>query len=335
MPIETAEAIDDSTHKSTAVESIGELIESLTVDGIAPNRASCPALIEQLRQAATSKINAIICCAIDSDPLVPVNATVASESKADVVEGLKLLARLLKPRRIWFVAEPAVLSRCKASHRSASPMCSVRPVTLRADYPLTDARLLLRTVLRRRVKPTDLPTRAKALVLDAPAAADLGCWARTGVAGTTVPMGVRDHVKRTVKLVRTPRGASIGQLLEAMGIPAEAALVRSGDFLRDQFVQTDHRLGNGELCLHITAPQRPEPAEPCIRCAWCVEACPARIHPAGLLEAAQRNDLAMAHRFGLRSCIDCGICSYVCPSHLPLLQSIRQLREAAEVAEPQ
>jgi electron transport complex protein RnfC len=57
-----------------------------------------------------------------------------------------------------------------------------------------------------------------------------------------------------------------------------------------------------------------------------VEACPVRIHPAGLLEAAQDNDIAAAEWYGLQACVECGICSYVCPSRLPLLPAIRELR---------
>jgi electron transport complex protein RnfC len=52
-----------------------------------------------------------------------------------------------------------------------------------------------------------------------------------------------------------------------------------------------------------------------------------RIQPAGLLDAAQRADPELAERYGLEACIECGVCSYVCPSHLPLLGGIRKLKE--------
>jgi electron transport complex protein RnfC len=61
-----------------------------------------------------------------------------------------------------------------------------------------------------------------------------------------------------------------------------------------------------------------------------VESCPVQITPAGLLEAAQRRDLDMARSYGLAACVDCGICSYVCPSRLPLLSGIRFLRTMQE-----
>ena len=50
------------------------------------------------------------------------------------------------------------------------------------------------------------------------------------------------------------------------------------------------------------------------------------IHPAQLLEASQQEDTHMALSAGLELCIECGICSYICPSQLPLASSIRKLK---------
>jgi electron transport complex protein RnfC len=66
--------------------------------------------------------------------------------------------------------------------------------------------------------------------------------------------------------------------------------------------------------------------QPCIRCGWCVWSCPESVHPAGLLEAAQQDDLEMAERFGMHACTECGECERVCPSRLPLGVSIHKLK---------
>ena len=86
-------------------------------------------------------------------------------------------------------------------------------------------------------------------------------------------------------------------------------------------------IATSELCIDVSPTQPPVNPEPCIRCGWCVQACPSRIHPAGLLEAAQLHDSVLANRYGIDACIECGICSYVCPSRLPLLPAIRELRK--------
>jgi electron transport complex protein RnfC len=42
----------------------------------------------------------------------------------------------------------------------------------------------------------------------------------------------------------------------------------------------------------------------------------------GLLAAKREYDL-MADNFFLGECFECGCCSYVCPSHIPLVQQFR------------
>ena len=63
---------------------------------------------------------------------------------------------------------------------------------------------------------------------------------------------------------------------------------------------------------------------PCIHCGECLNACPKSLNPTqmGLLAAKREYDV-MADRFSLGECFECGCCSYVCPSHIPLVQQFR------------
>jgi electron transport complex protein RnfC len=63
---------------------------------------------------------------------------------------------------------------------------------------------------------------------------------------------------------------------------------------------------------------------PCIHCARCVEACPLFLNPSQLgLLAKNEEYVQMADDFNLMDCFECGACSYVCPSHIPLVQYFR------------
>jgi Na+-translocating ferredoxin:NAD+ oxidoreductase subunit C len=66
------------------------------------------------------------------------------------------------------------------------------------------------------------------------------------------------------------------------------------------------------------------PSYPCIHCGECVKACPKKLNPTqmGLLATKSEYDV-MADRFSLGECFECGCCSYVCPSHIPLVQQFR------------
>jgi electron transport complex protein RnfC len=60
----------------------------------------------------------------------------------------------------------------------------------------------------------------------------------------------------------------------------------------------------------------------CIRCARCILACPVRLHPVLIYNAIDKGNLEKAKRLYIKDCIACGICSYVCPSGIPLAGTI-------------
>ena len=67
----------------------------------------------------------------------------------------------------------------------------------------------------------------------------------------------------------------------------------------------------------------PKPAQPCIRCGFCAEACPATLLPQQLFWHSKSGNSDQLEKHALSDCIECGVCSYVCPSSIPLVQYFR------------
>lgn len=65
------------------------------------------------------------------------------------------------------------------------------------------------------------------------------------------------------------------------------------------------------------------PAQACIRCGLCAEACPASLLPQQLYWYAQAQNFERLQAHNLFDCIECGACAYVCPSNIPLVQYYR------------
>ena len=67
---------------------------------------------------------------------------------------------------------------------------------------------------------------------------------------------------------------------------------------------------------------------PCIKCGECVESCPMGLNPSTLgMLAAKREYDQMGDHFHLGDCFECGCCTYVCPSNIPLVQQFRVAKQ--------
>ncbi|WP_419843513.1 electron transport complex subunit RsxC [Actinobacillus pleuropneumoniae] len=75
----------------------------------------------------------------------------------------------------------------------------------------------------------------------------------------------------------------------------------------------------------------PEPERSCIRCSSCSDACPVGLLPQQLYWYARSEDHDKSKEYHLDACIECGVCAYVCPSYIPLIQYFRQ--EKAKITE--
>ena len=72
---------------------------------------------------------------------------------------------------------------------------------------------------------------------------------------------------------------------------------------------------------------------PCIRCGYCVDACPIFLDPSRLGLLAKNGEYQqMADEHHLMDCFECGSCSFVCPSHIPLVQQFRVAKSTVRKA---
>ena len=65
------------------------------------------------------------------------------------------------------------------------------------------------------------------------------------------------------------------------------------------------------------------PETPCTRCGKCVEKCPMGLMPVQLNSYAKIGDLETCVKYDALDCIECGVCSFTCPSGNHITQRIK------------
>lgn len=130
-----------------------------------------------------------------------------------------------------------------------------------------------------------------------------------------------------------PIGTSIRELLNVTGLKSEPGKVVVGGPMNGKAIcSVDDpvvKVSNAVLAFDEKSAVLPE-ASACINCGHCIEKCPVGISVASVERMMKIADeeyrVKMLIDTGVRQCVDCACCSYVCPAHRPLLQINQQAK---------
>ena len=287
-------------------------------------------------QGGGDKIDTLIINAAECEPYITADDRLMQDCAAQIVEGVRILAHILKPQRILIGIEdnkPQAISMMRAVLADSHDM-QLRVIPTK--YPSGGAKQLTQILTGKQV-----PHGGRS--------SDIGILMQNVGTAYAIKRAVIDGEPLTERVV-TLTGESItqpGNVWARLGTPVSHLLTFAG-FRPSQ----DQKVIMGGPLMGFTLPWldvpvvkitncllAPSPSEMgeqeeeqgCIRCSACADSCPADLLPQQLYwySKGQQHDKATAHN--LADCIECGACAYVCPSNIPLVQYFRQ--EKAEIRE--
>ena len=121
-------------------------------------------------------------------------------------------------------------------------------------------------------------------------------------------------------------GTPFSQMIEACGgLPeGDNKVLAGGPMMGKAVISLDVPVtkGTNSITVLTDADAHRKKAEPCIRCAKCVEACPMGLEPYLLATLSVMKEYERLEAEEVTSCIACGSCQFTCPSHRPILDNI-------------
>ena len=139
-------------------------------------------------------------------------------------------------------------------------------------------------------------------------------------------------VKEPKNLI-APIGTRISYLLEQVSLSSEPGKIVIGGPMNGTATCSAEdpivKVANAVLVFDEKHSVLPTPTA-CIHCGRCIEKCPININVAAVDDAMKLEDESKREKAliatGMRQCVDCGCCSYICPARRPLLANNQEAK---------
>ena len=284
-------------------------------------------------------VDTIIINGTECEPYLTADHRVMLENPEDVVLGIRYLLKATGAKQAIVAVESNKSDAVNALRAIIPPNANIKVEELPVKYPQGAEHILMKTLLGREKPAGGLPIDIHTMCFNVTSTSEIGRLLPhgAGLQERVITIGGPAVVKKGN--YRIAIGTPLRFVLETLGTLDEISSVFLGGPMMGQAVSsldipiTKNTVGVIALTHRETKPMTTRNEYPCIRCASCLEACPLFLNPSQLgLLAKQKAYDRMASEFHLNTCFECGCCTYVCPSHIPLVHRFRVAKAALRKA---
>lgn len=292
----------------------------------------------KLKPPADATIDTLLLNGAECEPYITSDHRQMLEQPREIVEGAKIILKILGIKVCQIGIESnkpdAIASMTKAAGEGSSSEYNLAVRGLEVKYPQGSEKQLIQAITGRKVPSMALPSAVgvvvhnvgtaravyDAVVLNKPL-----CEKVVTISGS----GIARAANLQVKI-----GTRISDIVNYLGgiKPTTEKIVVGGPMMGFAVSSLDVPVTKTtSAVLFLTAGEiDTRPHSQCIRCGWCLDACPMGLEPKEIGVYVEANRAADTAQFGVFDCFECGSCAYICPAKRPLVQFIRLAKMKAK-----
>ncbi|MBI5212359.1 MAG: electron transport complex subunit RsxC [Nitrospirae bacterium] len=273
-------------------------------------------------------VDVVILNGAECEPYLTADYRLMIERPQEVVEGLKVLMKILGVNKGFIGIENNKPDAVEAMKNAVSGESNIQVCPLEVKYPQGAEKMLIKAAVGREVPPRGLPMDVGVVVHNIGTATAIYEAARYGKplierVVTVTGEGIKEPKNLMVKI-----GTLVSDLIEECGgFKSEAAkVVSGGPMMGFALYSLDVPVTKGTSGILVLPEEGVVHAEefgPCIRCGRCIDICPMGLMPSMLSILSEKGFYEETKEYNLFDCFECGSCTYVCPSKRPIVQLVR------------
>ncbi len=292
----------------------------------------------KLKPPANAKIDTLLLNGAECEPYITADHRQMLEHSAEIIEGAKIILKILGINKCQIGIESnkpdAIQAMGDAARAGSTAGYTLSVQGLQVKYPQGSEKQLIQALVGRKVPSMALPSAVGVVVHNVSTARAIFdavvhnkplCEKVVTISGGGIhkPANLLVKVGTKVRDIVHHLGGTKPELVKIiMGGPMMGFAVSSLDVPVTKTTSS---------VLFLTAQEiDSRPHSQCIRCGWCLDACPMGLEPKEVgvyVEANRSEDTA---QFGVFDCFECGSCAYICPAKRPLVQFIRLAKMKAK-----
>jgi len=315
---------DNPDYMSLPPEELKEKVKAAGIVGM--GGATFPTVVK-LSPPKEKPIDAVLINGAECEPYLTADYRLMVERPKEVIEGLKVLMRILGVQKGYVGIEnnkPDAVAKMK----EAASGSGIEVLALEVKYPQGAEKMIIKAILGREVPPRALPMDVGVVVQNVGTALAIYEAARFGKplierVVTVTGEGIAEPKNLMVRI-----GTKVSDLIEECGgfKGGVGKVISGGPMMGFALSSLDVAVTKGTSGILVIPEEAVFHAEefgPCIRCGRCIDACPMGLTPSMLSVLSERGFYEEAKEYNLFDCFECGSCTFVCPSKRPIVQLVR------------
>jgi Na+-translocating ferredoxin:NAD+ oxidoreductase subunit C len=273
------------------------------------------------------KAEVLIINAVECESYLTCDHQLMLEHPVEILVGVSIIMKVLEVKKAIIGIENNKKDAIALLTEKAKEFEGIQIESLKVRYPQGGEKQLIDALIRRQVPSGRIPVEVGAVVQNV----------GTSYAIYEAVQKNKPMVERVVTITgkdapnpsnyRVRLGTYLSQIVELTGgVPAGTGkILGGGPMMGRSLMNLDIPTAKGSAGVLYLRDEEAirKPVRNCIRCTKCVTVCPMGLEPFLLMSQSERNMWPEMETNRVMDCIECGSCSYTCPSNRPLLDYIR------------